>query len=83
VGGRFLGRIKGLLEAWASKNNFSASFGRHDEDIWEFALSSAMRREPGTAFRRAIFLATVLEGKQFLASGRRPGNSRTAKSMGF
>ena len=70
-GGRFLPDIKTLVKN-TPESAYQHHFGKTEEDVWEF-LEFGDRRASWHRFRRAIFWRPLLEEKQFLLPGSRPG----------
>lgn len=70
-GGKFYGDIKALTEA-LPETAYDHHFGKTDEDVWQ-CFEFGDRRQSWDTFRRAIFWRPLLEEKQFLLPGTRPG----------
>ena len=70
-GGRFYGDIKAMVEA-LPETAFDHHFGKADEDVWQ-CFEFGDRRQSWPRFYRAIFWRPLLEEKQFLLPGARPG----------
>lgn len=70
-GGRFVNDIKALVKD-TPESAYQHHFGKAEEDVWEF-LEFGDRRATWKQFRRAIFWRPLLEEKQFLLPGSRPG----------
>jgi hypothetical protein len=69
--GKFYGDIKDRVGA-LPETVFQHHFGKTDEDVWQcFGFSD--RRKSWTKSYRAIFWRPLLEEKQFLLPGSRPG----------
>jgi len=69
--GKFYGDIKDRIGA-LTETAFQHHFGKTDEDIWQ-CLDFSDRRKSWEKSYRAIFWRPLLEEKQFLLSGSRPG----------
>jgi hypothetical protein len=69
--GTFHKDIKETVES-LPEHAFSHHFGKTDEDIWQYC-ELGDRRSAWAIFRRAIFWRPLLEEKQFLLPGSRPG----------
>lgn len=70
-GGRFQGDIKTRVEGLPLAA-YQHHFGKTDEDVWQH-VEFGDRRGSWDRFRRAIFWRPLLEEKQFLLPGSRPG----------
>ncbi len=70
-GGKFYGDIKTMVEA-LPEAAYDHHFGKTDEDVWQ-CFEFGDRRKSWNRFRRAIFWRPLLEEKQFLLPGTRPG----------
>jgi hypothetical protein len=70
-GGRFVDDIRIHVDSMP-ESAYHRHFGKKDEDIWEY-FEFGDRRASWPAFRRAIFWRPLLEEKQFLLPGARPG----------
>ena len=70
-GGKFYGDIKAMIEA-LPEAAYDHHFGKTDEDVWQ-CFEFGDRRKSWNRFRRAIFWRPLLEEKQFLLPGTRPG----------
>ncbi|MBU1248942.1 MAG: IS1380 family transposase [Proteobacteria bacterium] len=70
-GGRFYGDIKAMLTA-LPEDAFDHHFGKVDEDVWQ-CFEFGDRRKSWDRFYRAIFWRPLLEEKQYLLPGSRPG----------
>jgi hypothetical protein len=70
-GGRFMNDIKALVKG-IPESAYQHHFGKNEEDVWEF-LEFGDRRASWNHFLRAIFWRPLLEEKQFLLPGSRPG----------
>ncbi len=70
-GGRFYGDIKTIIEA-LPEAAFDHHFGKADEDVWQ-CFEFGDRRQSWNRFYRAIFWRPLLEEKQYLLPGSRPG----------
>ena len=70
-GGRFQADIKTLIEA-LPESAYQHHFGKTDEDVWQH-VEFGDRRSSWKCFRRAIFWRPLMEEKQFLLPGSRPG----------
>jgi hypothetical protein len=70
-GGRFQDDIKVRIES-LPESAFQHHFGKTDEDAWEF-FEFEDRRKAWKNSRRAIFWRPLLEEKQFILPGARPG----------
>ena len=69
--GTFHKDIKANIES-LPEQAFSHYFGKTDEDVWQYC-EFGDRRSSWNCFRRAIFWRPLLEEKQFLLPGSRPG----------
>lgn len=69
--GTFHKDIKATVES-LPEHAFSHHFGKTDEDIWQYC-EFGDRRSSWNLFRRVIFWRPLLEEKQFLLPGSRPG----------
>jgi Transposase DDE domain group 1 len=70
-GGRIEGDIKAMIES-LPESAYQHHFGKTDEDAWEYFEFEDIRTT-WKRFRRAIFWRPLLEEKQFLLPGSRPG----------
>lgn len=70
-GGRFVDDIKTLVKN-TPESAYQHHFGKTEEDVWEYQ-EFGDRRGNWKRFRRAIFWRPLLEEKQFLLPGSRPG----------
>ncbi len=70
-GGKFYGDIKAMIES-LPEAAYDHHFGKTDEDVWQ-CFEFGDRRKSWDQFRRAIFWRPLLEEKQFLLPGTRPG----------
>ena len=69
--GKFYGDIKDRVRN-ISESDFQHHFGKTDEDVWEY-YDFTDRRKSWTKEYRTIFWRPLLEEKQFLLPGTRPG----------
>lgn len=73
VGGVFFPDVKNFLSNIPQKE-FKPHFGKKDEDIWEFFEFGDCRKSwNNKKFRRAIFYRSIVEDKQYMLPGTRPG----------
>ncbi len=70
-GGRFYGDIKAMIEA-LPEDTYDHHFGKTDEDVWQ-CFEFGDRRKSWDRFYRAIFWRPLLEEKQYLLPGSKPG----------
>lgn len=69
--GKFYGDIKNRVKN-ISESDFQHHFGKTDEDVWEY-YDFTDRRKSWAKEYRTIFWRPLLEEKQFLLPGTRPG----------
>jgi len=70
-GGKFYSDIKAMIRT-LPEAAFQNHFGKTDEDVWQ-CCEFGDRRQSWDRFRRVIFWRPLLEEKQFLLPGSRPG----------
>ena len=63
--------IKAMVDS-QPEQGFAHHFGKTDEDVWQYC-EFGDRRSAWKIFRRAIFWRPLMEEKQFLLPGSRPG----------
>ena len=70
-GGKFYGDIKAMIEA-LPEAAYDHHFGKTDEDVWQ-CFEFGDRRKSWSRFYRVIFWRPLIEEKQYLLPGSRPG----------